>query len=147
MTPAPPDDAPPGEGWRVYFAFAGSVAAATPFALPLYFLILTAEGRHQTLFGGGWDAFLNGLLLGPIVGVVLAGPPTVVYHLCRPPGHRLRTWRGWLTLCAGAATVPFGLLVGDSLALGWGGKLLPAMVAGLLTAAAAGQSEAVDGEA
>ena len=85
------------------------------------------------------------LIAGPLLGVFLAGPPTVVYLLCRPPGHRLRTRRGWLTLCAGGATVPFGLLVGDSLVpLSWGGILLPAMAAGLLTAAAAGLAEPVE---
>ena len=141
---APPDDAAPDEGWRVYCALAGSFAAASPFSAAVYYTFLVGPARRQIFFASFWSAVWDGLFVGLILSVFVAGPPAVVYRLCRPPGRRLRTRRGWLTLCVGGAVTPFGLLAGERLLVGWGGILLPAMVAGLLAAAAAGPAEAVE---
>ena len=132
---------PPGEGRRVYCTLAGSFAAAMPLVQVLHFHLLTARGTHQTLYGGTWDALWLGLILGPVVAAPYAGPPTAVYFLCRPPAHRLRTRRGWATLCAGGAAGPACCLVADALTItGWGAVLLPATAVGLCAAAAAGLS-------
>ena len=145
-SPAPPDDAAPGEGWRVYWAFAGSFAAATPFTAAFHSLFLIFPHMRELGYGDLSWTLAAGLIAGPVVGLLLAGPPTAVYLLCRPPNHRLRTRRGWALICAGGGGTAVCLMFSGHVLLGWGVGLLPAAAAGLLVAAAASFAEPVNSQ-
>ena len=139
----PSGDEMPGEGWRVYVALAGSFAAATP-TMTTAKAALSPPHVVEILYGSVWGAFTLGLQVGIIFAAFVAAPPAAVYFLCRPPGRRLKTRRGWATLCsawpAAAACSVFAerTMLSPS---GWGVILLPATVVGLTVVAAAGLTE------
>ena len=135
--PAPGTD-PPGETWRIYGVVAASWAAGSVVAVLVHSLFLISP--HMRSLGYGdlgwtlWTIFALCFVFGPLA----AGPPTAVYLLCRPPGHRLGTRGGWATLAAGGIAASIGGVFAEYLRLGWGGVLLPAAVWGVCAAAAAG---------